>query len=144
MTTFPHSLETRMPETAVAARVWELVIPAPAPWLNANSRVDRRSQTKDRQAWRQAGATWAHSAKLPKLGRAHLLAELRFVDNRHRDAHNLYPSLKALVDGMVTDYGLLPDDSHRYLIGPDLRVGTVCERGFGELLLTITELAAVA
>lgn len=124
-------------------QTWQIVIPAPAPWLNANQRVDLRRQTPHRRAWRDAGRVYAMAAKLPKLQRAHLLAELRFADSRNRDVHNLYPSIKALVDGLI-DYGLLPDDSHQYLVGPDLRYGPkIAKRAGsvqGELLLTITDL----
>lgn len=123
-------------------RVLTLTIPAPAAWLNANGRVDRRRQTPDRRAWRDAGLVYARQAKLPALARAHMVAELRFTDTRRRDPHNYYPTVKAVVDGLV-DYGLLPDDSSEYLVGPDLRLGpTITARPFGpagELVLTITE-----
>ena len=125
------------------ARTWELLIPAPANWLNANDRTDRRRETPDRQAWRYAGKTYARQARLPHLRRAHLLAELRFADALHRDVHNLYPSIKALVDGLI-DYGLLPDDSYHYLVGPDLRYGPQAPKRplgvSGEVFLTITDL----
>jgi crossover junction endodeoxyribonuclease RusA len=126
-------------------RIWELTIPAPAKWLNANDRVDLRRQTPDRRAWRDAGRVYALQAKLPRLQRAHLIAELRFADDRRRDVHNLYPSIKALVDGLI-DYGLLPDDNHRHLVGPDLRYGPkVAKRPggiSGEVFLTIRDLDA--
>ena len=126
------------------APTWTLTIPAPALWLNANQRVDLRRQTPDRRAWRDAGRVYAMQAKLPRLRRAHILAELRFADARNRDVHNLYPTIKAVVDGLI-DYGLLPDDSHHYLVGPDLRYGPrVAKRPggvSGEVVLTITELS---
>jgi len=126
-------------------RTWQLTISAPAKWLNANDRVDLRRQTPDRRAWRDAGRVYAMQAKLPRLERAHLVAELRFADDRRRDVHNLYPSIKALVDGLI-DYGLLPDDNHRHLVGPDLRYGPkVAKRPggvSGEVSLTIYDLDA--
>lgn len=130
--------------TAVTdTRTWTLTIPAPAIWLNANQRTDLRRQTPDRRAWRDAGRVYATQRKLPKLQRAHIVAELRFADARHRDVHNLYPTIKALIDGLI-DYGLLPDDSHHYLVGPDLRYGAkVAKRAggiSGEVFLTITDL----
>lgn len=130
--------------TAVTdTRTWLLTIPAPAIWLNANQRTDRRGQTPDRRAWRDAGNVYARQAKLPKLTRAHIVAELRFADAYHRDVHNLYPTIKALVDGLI-DYGLLPDDSHHHLVGPDLRYGPrVAKRPggiSGEVHLTIADL----
>lgn len=114
---------------------------APAPWLNANDRVDRRRGTPERRLWRDAAATYARAGKLPVLGRCHMTAELRFTDRRRRDPHNYYPTVKAVVDGLV-DYGLLPDDSSQYLIGPDIRLGPMPAkpRGWGELALTIREI----
>lgn len=125
----------------MSSQSWTVIIPAPAPWLNANSRTDRRRQTPDRRAWRDAANVYARQAKLPKLGRAHITAELRFTDKRRRDPHNYYPTVKAVVDGLV-DYGLLDDDSSEYLVGPDVRLGerlpvknTYLSRG--QLVLTI-------
>lgn len=123
-------------------RQWQVTIPAPAPWLSANQRRDLRRQTPDRRAWRTAGQAHAHRVHLPKLQHVHVVAELRFADNRRRDPHNYYPTLKALIDGLV-DYGLVPDDSHQFLVGPDVRYGpVVAGRGLGEVVLTITDLAA--
>lgn len=126
----------------MSAQSWTLDMPCPAPWLNANSRTDRRRQTPARRAWRDAAHVYARQAKLPKLGRAHIIAELRFTDRRRRDVGNYYPTIKACVDGLV-DYGLLDDDSDNYLVGPDLRVGEPVPRGFlfpvGRLVLTIRE-----
>ncbi len=138
------ALDTACPERT--GRVWRLTIPAPAKWLNANQRVDLRRQTPDRRAWRQAGAAYALQARLPRIGRAHIVAELRFSDRRNRDVHNLYPTIKAVIDGMVCDYGLLPDDSHHYLIGPDLRYGPQISKRAGgvsgEIALTVWEVAS--
>lgn len=133
------------PGHAAGNRSWTVHIPAPAGWLNANSRTDRRRQTSDRRAWRDAGCIYARKARLPKLAKAHIVAELRFADKRvRRDPHNYYPTLKALIDGLI-DYGLLPDDSHQYLIGPDLRLGEpLPARRFGsggEVVLTIQEMS---
>lgn len=130
--------------TAPTSGPWTVTIPAPAPWLSANQRRDLRRQTPDRRAWRDAGLVHARRVRLPKLQRAHLLAVLSFPDARRRDAHNYVVTIKALVDGLVGDYGLLPDDSDDYLVGPDLRRGPVCARGYGELVLTITDLTEAA
>lgn len=127
----------------MSGRSWTLRIPAPGRWLNANSRSDRRAQTPDRRAWREAGHVYARQARLPKLGRAHIVATLRFADRRvRRDPHNYYPTLKAIIDGLI-DYGLLPDDSHEYLTGPDIRLGEPLPArrvgSAGEVVLTIKE-----
>lgn len=128
-------------EKVTAVRQWTVTVPAPAPWLSANERHKRRPD-KVIRLWRDAGLVHAKAAKLPRLRRVHILAYLRFTNNRNRDVHNYYPTLKALVDGLV-DYHLVPDDSHLYLVGPDLRYGPTCaNHAIGEVVLTITDLDA--
>lgn len=126
----------------MSAQSWTVRIPAPAHWLNANQRIDLRRQTPARRAWRDAAHLYARQVKLPKLGKAHIVAELHFTDKRRRDPHNYYPTIKACVDGLV-DYGLLNDDSSEFLIGPDIRMGVPllnATRGHhGQLVLTIRE-----
>lgn len=66
-------------------------------------------------------------ASVPPVGhlmqRAHLTVYIAAPTARRRDAANLHPTVKALLDGMVA-YGVLPDDSDAYLVGPDLRPDT--------------------
>lgn len=121
---------------------WTLDFPAPAPWMNSNQRRDRRGQTATRQAWREAAHIWAIKAKLPKgLDHIHITATPMLTDVRKRDVHNLMPTLKAVVDGLV-DYGLIPDDDDAHLIGPDLRssYGALGSKPYGRLVLEIQEL----
>jgi len=126
----------------MSSRSWTMVIPAPAAFLNANHRSDRRAVTPVRRAWRDAGAVHARNARLPQLGRAHVTITFRFTDRRRRDVHNLYPTAKALIDGLV-DAGVLIDDSDRYLTGPDLRPGEPVPRPpygpAGQAVITIRE-----
>ena len=80
---------------------------------------------------------WAHKATLTKqlrwwgyllgcegqgvarlhLTRARVEFEFAYPDRRRRDRHNLAPTVKAMMDGLI-DAGLLPDDADRYLDGP--------------------------
>ncbi len=106
----------------MAARSWTLVVPKPDRWLSANQRDHFMRRSSSVKVWRDAAHVLARAAKLPQLHRAHIVAELYFGDRRRRDVHNYYPTLKAMVDGLV-DYGLLPDDADDYLVGPDLRLG---------------------
>jgi hypothetical protein len=128
----------------VSARVWTLDIPAPAPWLNANGRRDRRRLAPVVRLWREAATVHARSAQLPMLGRARIVAELRFPDRRRRDDHNYFPTVKAIVDGLV-DYGLLADDSREYLVGTEIRSGEPVKRlpygPAGAVHLIISEVA---
>lgn len=120
-------------------RTWTVALPAGLPLLNANRRVHWRVRHERTKAIREAAYLIARGA-VPPLQRAHVVGEYRPPDRRRRDVHNLYPSAKAAVDGLV-DAGVLPDDSDRYLIGPDMRIGDI-ERG-GQLVLHITELPEV-
>ncbi|MES2211005.1 MAG: hypothetical protein V4515_12635 [Chloroflexota bacterium] len=125
--------------TETVSTEWGLVIPAPAPWLNANRGMHWAERAETVKIWRDAAHIHARAMKLPKaLGRIHILATLHFTENRKRDAHNYYPTLKACVDGLV-DYGLIADDNDDHLDGPDIRVGErVLKRGV--VVLTIRAL----
>lgn len=122
----------------MSERSWSLEIPKADRWLSANQRGRPLWMASTVKVWRDAAHVHARAARLPQLGRAHILAELYFGDRRRRDVHNYYPTLKAVVDGLV-DYGLLPDDADDYLTGPDLR------HGYGPykpgVVLTIREVA---
>lgn len=59
----------------------------------------------------------AQALRVPPLRRARIDAWVTWPDGRRRDRHNLSPTVKALVDGIV-DAGVLPDDSDRYIEGP--------------------------
>jgi len=75
----------------------------------------------------------------PLLQRAHVLAVLHPPKNGRRDPANWYPSFKAAVDGALVDTGLIEDDDHTHLLGPDMRLGPKVTGG--QLVLHITELA---
>lgn len=55
----------------------------------------------------------------PRLERAHMTAYIQVRGGRF-DPPNAWPTIKPIVDGMI-QAGLLPDDSDKYLIGPDFR-----------------------
>ena len=102
--------------------------------LSANGREHwsvRKARTKVLRDKAKVGALAAH---IPPMSRAHLTVTVHWPDRRRRDVANLSPTIKALVDGMVTDAGLLPDDSDAYLVGPDLRVSGDLSRWQGPLM----------
>ena len=93
-------------------------------WINANSRHHWAVRAEKTRAWRLVARIAAQNAGLPKnLQRAHMTVWVHKTNNRAYDVHNLYGTAKAAIDGLVTDYGLLPDDSNQYLTGPDMRHG---------------------
>lgn len=117
-----------------------LTFHAPAPWLTANGRTAHRWEAPTRRTWRTAAQIHARQAKLPQLQRAHIEVTIQFRDNRRRDIANWHPTAKAIVDGLI-DYGLLPDDDDRHLIGPDMRRGPVAAvPGWGLVTVTIRAL----
>ncbi|MGA5424563.1 hypothetical protein [Streptomyces lavendulocolor] len=70
----------------------------------------------------------------PLFQRAHILGILRPATANRRDPANWYPSFKAAVDGLV-DAGLLDDDDHTRLVGPDMRLGEKTKGG--QLVLVV-------
>lgn len=123
------------------ARGWVVVIPDPGVgWINANRPENRYARARRIKAWRQAAAQYARGARVPRLQRAHLLVTFHHQDTRRRDADNLAPTVKAVVDGLV-DAHVLPDDSDRYLLGPDKRTGEpVARHRPVRMVVVITEL----
>lgn len=99
----------------------------PAWWMTENSnRREHWSKKKEKvKNLRALALSEAMRAGLV-YGRdsVHITAHLTYPDRRARDTHNAMPVLKACIDGLV-DYGLIPDDNDRHLIGPDLRAGGV-------------------
>lgn len=88
--------------------------------LTANQRIHHMKRAQATKVLRQGGRMAAEAQGLLPMPRAHLTVYIAWPDRRRRDAHNVMPTIKGLVDGMV-DFGVLPDDSDDYLIGPDLR-----------------------
>jgi hypothetical protein len=97
-------------------------LPAPADWLTSNDRREKYGNAVLVKAWRHAGKQVAK--QLPKMLRVRVVVYVQFRDRRRRDPANWYPTAKALVDGIV-DAGVLPDDSSKFVIGPDMRLGDV-------------------
>ena len=73
----------------------------------------------------------------PVLEHAYILGILHPGSRRRLDPANFYPSFKAAVDGLV-DAGVLEDDDHTRVIGPDMRIGPVMKGG--RIVLHIQEL----
>lgn len=113
-----------------------MTVPRADDWLNANQRLHFMRHAAAVANWRQAAHWAAKAEKLPRLRKAQIIATLHFGDRRRRDPANYHPTLKPIIDGLV-DYGLLPDDDHQHLIGPDIRMG---EPGVPRVQLYIREL----
>jgi Holliday junction resolvase RusA-like endonuclease len=92
----------------------------PGKLLNVNSqRGQSRYFGRLVEPWRQLGRHRALQLDVKALVPVSIWAYFRFTNNRRRDTGNLYPTVKALVDGFV-DAGLLPDDCDGIVDGPHL------------------------
>lgn len=102
---------------------WTVTIPTIVEFINLNQRLHWAEKARLTRAWRNAAKQFATNADLPKgVGRVHITAHIIKSTSRQYDVHNLMPTLKACVDGLV-DYGLIEDDTNDRLTGPDLRQG---------------------
>jgi crossover junction endodeoxyribonuclease RusA len=115
-------------------RILLLDIPKPddLEWLNSNDRRFRFNKTRLTKAWRGLGVQAVRKAlgttpvenESPNTfeGRVHVVASFWKPTRTHYDPNNLWPTLKAICDGL-TDAGLWADDDHEHVIGPDMRHG---------------------
>lgn len=97
-------------------RQWVFDIPAPR-HLSLNDR-NHWSVDKDVKAeWRMLAKVRAKAARVPK-GLDRIEVELHAVPptNHRRDADNLFPNVKPLVDGL-RDAGIVADDTPDYVAG---------------------------
>ena len=115
-------------------RVVILDIPAPCAFINSNDRTHRMAQAKLTKTWR-AAAKQAAANVAPLTPPVHITAHIWKPRGGRYDPGNLYPTAKALVDGLV-DAGIFADDDHKHVIGPDMRHGGI---GNPEIILEITE-----
>ncbi|WP_172387148.1 hypothetical protein [Streptomyces sp. MNP-20] len=106
--------------------------------LNANQRLSPFRRAELTKVLRRA--SWAAARGIPQLERAHIIGVLHPQNRQRRDPANWYPSFKACVDGLV-DQGILEDDDHTRVVGPDMRLGHVVEGA--RLVLHIRELPPV-
>jgi crossover junction endodeoxyribonuclease RusA len=109
-----------------------------ASWISANDRTHWAVKARQTKQWRRLAYITALANQLPTgLNRVHVVATVHKTTNRQYDVANLYPTIKAAIDGIVTDYGLTPDDDNKHLIGPDMRAGEARDKP--QIVLTITE-----
>ena len=130
---------------------WTLTVRAPDVWINANKQLPHRAHTALVAVWRRAAYTYARHARLPQgLTRVRIQPVARlYGPGVARDAANLAPTIKAVVDGLgpphgtAPGWGLIPDDSDRHLLLDQVVIDRGPRRPYqlGELVLTITDLS---
>jgi Holliday junction resolvase RusA-like endonuclease len=85
----------------------------------------------DRDHWRKSAGKTAtirsvargQAKGIPRLGKVKIKVIYYAPDNRRRDTTNLFPSVKAAVDGIV-DAGVLKDDSDKFVVGYEILRGS--------------------
>lgn len=134
--------------TSTPLRLFTLALPPGLKLLNANQRPYHRVRADLTRAIRTAAmnacsenpvmrAALVTAGQEPLLQRAYVLGVLHPPSRRRIDPANFYPSFKAAVDGLV-DAGVLEDDDHTRLVGPDMRIAPVVKGG--QLTLVIQEI----
>lgn len=120
---------------------WTLLLPAGTLLLNANRSMHFRARADLVKSIRNTAWALARREKIPALQRAHIFYVVHPGGAvRRRDPGNWAPSAKAAVDGLV-DAGVLPDDDHTRLLGPDPRIGDPVKGS--QLELVVTDLDAM-
>lgn len=138
----PAPLQPQRPAAATTdwfdgmpGRRFRVALPPRLLLLNSNQRLHHHRRADITRVLRRAA--WAASRELPALERAHIIGVLHPQDRQRRDPANWYPSFKACVDGLV-DQGVLEDDDHTRVVGPDMRIGHVLSGS--RLVLHVREL----
>ena len=111
-----------------------ITVPAPAAFINTNTRYHRMAKANLTKAWRHAGYVAARNHP-PLTPPVRIIAHIYKPRLGRYDPNNLGDTTKAIVDGLV-DAGLLTDDSYKHVIGPDHRHGG---KGPAAITLTITQ-----
>ena len=75
-----------------------------------------------------AGREWKHNHGTFDQ-QVRVIIWLSFPDSRERDPANWADSGKPAIDGLV-DAGVFVDDSSKYVVGPDYRLGELGKRGY--------------
>lgn len=84
--------------------------------LTSNQRIHWATRARHTRAIRDMAFILARYQRPQKMTAATCEVVVKWGHlKRTRDAHNLQPTVKAAIDGIVGDYGLLPSDSDAHL-----------------------------
>jgi len=126
---------------ATTPRTWRIEFPPGLELLSSNQ-LGGKWQKRYRilTPIKDAAIVLARKAKIPHLERAAIVVEFRPPTGRKRvvrEVHNLAPTAKVAIDGLVKA-GVLTDDSDRYVADVSFRPGE--PHPLGQLVLIITDL----
>ncbi len=122
--------------TPLSDVVWHLHLPLTGPRVSANDRGKWRnssipSNTDGKALIRRQAHLAARVAGLPKnlgLIKIDMFFHEQPGRGRIQDVSNYQPTSKAVQDGLA-DYGLIPNDSDKYVVGPHVWRGQNMPRG---------------
>lgn len=88
----------------------------PRPPLNANQRLHWAAKAKLTRQVRATAEVRARRDLIRTMSHQVIVVQLTWVvrDKRRRDSDNIYPTFKAMCDGLV-DAGIVPDDTPEYM-----------------------------
>lgn len=89
-------------------------------WMTSNDRphwADKATRTRN---VRHMAAVLARARRIPRYEVVHVTAYVQYPTGGRADPGNASPTVKAAIDGLV-DAGVVPDDDHTHVIGPDYR-----------------------
>lgn len=119
-------------------RTLSFAIPA-AHWLSSNQRLHWAAKAKH-TAWLRTYAAKEAGDCDTYTRPVRITAHIGYPSNGRADPNNAAPTTKALIDGLV-ESGLLVDDSHEWVLGPDhRRDNTKSPRGYHTVRLEIEEI----
>ena len=97
-------------------RTWELKLTVEngRKWLSLNDRDHYRVRATKIKAWRTHTEHAVRAAGVPTLARATITGHIYKNRAGRYDPHNLFATLKPIIDGIV-DAGVLADDDHTHL-----------------------------
>lgn len=85
--------------------------------MNANDREHWSKRAKVSSLIRTTARSQCKG--IPKMAKIKIKAIYYAPDNRRRDVSNLFPSVKAAVDGIV-DAGVIKDDNDKYVVALEM------------------------
>ena len=124
--------------------------PVPRPvWLNANQRLNHHQKANWTKLWREAGMRAAIDNDLPVMrgqphGKWFCIAVIHLPRKVDYDAGNMYPTIKPIIDGIVTDYGFITDDSNEHFVGPLSVAGATARDKLGGVVLRLFDMTVTA
>lgn len=115
----------------------DIDIPAPM-WQTSNQRLHHMERARRTRHVRTLAGFLGKQLE-PVTGPVHVVAHVSAPKKSRADVGNTYPTVKACVDGALTDAGIIPDDNDDHLIGPDMRrAAPTGVPGMYRIRLTIT------